>query len=625
MATPSSHTSLLMKNGDSGISFASKSSSRKSGKVMCIACFLLFTVILSVVAYFNFGARFVHGALKNSSTARVLMTRDGKVHESGYVRQTREELVAEAIARHDEMMSDATQTTDYYFSDGEEDLIGSMPMLDHDSCSLSATSCEFKQYSGYLLATKNREIHYWFIEADDEDAITKPLFIWTNGGPGCSGLMGLLTEMGPWRVQDDGTVTYNANAWTTEINMVFLEQPYGVGFSVVDDDRDCVAGDDNAAWDMDAAIRNFLEKFPRYKDHAVYTTAESWGGHYVPRTAWQILGNNEAGYEPHINYRGFLLGNPYTNYYENTYGFVDSLFGHGLMNAPDYDYWKSECWDNEEAIDDSDACYAVYVAAYYSAYNSNVYALDWPQCYVEEDWTRQYRMATHIHRRAEKMMEKLLSHNDAKWKELGLKMSRKELSKMHAHLRSMRVDAMDGEWSIASDSYVACSEYNAKYWLARGDVQDVLNVKDTNWTVCSDSVYDAWPESDWYRFMETFYDDIITNFAEEKNLRMMIYSGDDDSVCGQSGTQYWLNRWDGYVRDDTVDWLPWRDDGWELGGYHTIYHSDDNLDFNALHFMTVRTAGHMVPTSEPMRALTVLKKYLYEISDYSTPEGEDGV
>merc|ERR1712217_452525 len=107
-------------------------------------------------------------------------------------------------------------------------------------------------------------------------------------------------------------------------------------------------------------------------------------------------------------------------------------------------------------------------------------------------------------------------------------------------------------------------------------------------------------------------------------LKLMIYSGDDDSVCGQSGTQYWLNRWDGYTRDLDIDWLPWRDEELQLGGYYTIYHSEADMDFNALHFITVRSAGHMVPTTQPKRALTVLKKFLYEISDYQTPEEENG-
>merc|ERR1719361_742289 len=613
--------------------------SRKwKSRSLCIAALCVAMVVVAFVAYFNFGARLIEGTLKNSNTAKVLMTRkkSGKYHMDAYDgRQTREELVAEAISRKAELESDISLASSYYNVDGEDDRILDMPLLDESSCSSSYTSCEFKQYSGYLMATQNHEIHYWYMEADVEDPMSKPLFIWINGGPGCSGLMGLLTEQGAWRVQDDGRVTYNEDSWITEVNMVFLEQPYGVGFSVVDDDDICVSGDDAAAWDMDAVIRNFMVKFPQYVGHEIYTTAESWGGHYIPRTAWQILINNEAGYEPHINYKGFLLGNPYTNYYENTYGFIDSLYGHGLMNAPDYDIWKSDCWDNEDAIDGSEACYALYVGAYYSAYNSNVYALDWDQCYSEEDWTAQYRMSSHVHKTAERFMDKLLVHNEEKLKSLGLKMSKHELTQIHANLKEGHLtplsskgpmDSMqESSWSLSSEEYVPCLEYNAKYWLSRIEVQEALNAKETNWTVCSDAVYDDWPTSDWYRFMETYYDDIITEYAEDEGLKLMIYSGDDDSVCGQSGTQYWLNRWDGYTRDQDIDWLPWRDDAFQLGGYYTIYHIEENMDFNALHFITVRSAGHMVPTTQPKRALTVLKKLLYEISDYQTPEGEDGV
>lgn len=207
------------------------------------------------------------------------------------------------------------------------------------------------------------------------------------------------------------------------------------------------------------------------------------------------------------------------------------------MNAPDYDYWKSDCWDNEDAIDNSEACYAVYVAAYYSAYNSNVYALDWDQCYTEEDWTKQYRLSTHIHKTAERMMDSLLKHDEDKLKSLGLKMPKRELTEMHANLKEGHLTPLsfdgaanlkadqESSWSLSSESYVPCLEYNAKYWLAREEVQIALNVKETNWTVCSDAVYDDWPESDWYRFMETFYDDIITEFAEDQGLKLMIYSG----------------------------------------------------------------------------------------------------
>jgi hypothetical protein len=37
--------------------------------------------------------------------------------------------------------------------------------------------------------------------------------LWTNGGPGCSGLLGFLTEQGPFRPQQDGTLLPNDYAW----------------------------------------------------------------------------------------------------------------------------------------------------------------------------------------------------------------------------------------------------------------------------------------------------------------------------------------------------------------------------------------------------------------------------
>merc|ERR1719273_2350126 len=499
--TPSSYNSPLLEDQE----IKSTQSRKWRPRTLCIAALCIMMVVIAFVAYFNFGARLVDGSLKNSNTAKVLMTRkkSGKYHLSeDYVRQTREELVAEAISRKAELASDVTKTTSYYNADGEDDLIESMPFLDESTCSASATNCAFKQYSGYLLATTNREIHYWYMEADVEgDPMDRPLFIWTNGGPGCSGLMGLLTEQGAWRVQDDHTVTYNADSWISEVNMVFLEQPYGVGFSDVDEGRECVGGDDAAAWDMDAVIRNFVTKFPRFEGHEIYTTAESWGGHYVPRTAWQILVNNEAGYEPHINYKGFIVGNPYTNYYENTYGFVDSLYGHGLMNAPDYDFWKEQCWDNTDAIDNSEACYAVYVAAYYSAYNSNVYALDWDQCYTEEDWGSMFKRSSHVHKTAERFLDRLMVHDETKLKSLGLKMGKKALQELHTNLQYGQLKPLESDklkpaqqdsWSLSNDAYVPCLEYNAIYWMARLEVQTALNVKYTNWSVCSDPVYDEW-------------------------------------------------------------------------------------------------------------------------------------
>ena len=63
------------------------------------------------------------------------------------------------------------------------------------------------------------------------------------------------------------------------------------------------------------------------------------GGHYVPMTTYTILQNNDAGKTPYIHLKGFLLGNPSTDHYENQYGFVGGIYGHGMLKSSDWYTW----------------------------------------------------------------------------------------------------------------------------------------------------------------------------------------------------------------------------------------------------------------------------------------------
>eukprot|EP01084_Bolivina_argentea_P226509 382616_1 len=566
--------------------------SKSRGKVLCVAVVLIFVALIAILSYFNFGS----ADLAGNNPAKALYQNEPSTEDS--------------------------IGSEYYKSSGYNDQVLSMPNLDETTCSSSVTNCAFKQYSGYLLANDNREIHYWFMEADTtDDPTTKPLFFWTNGGPGCSGMDGLLTEHGPWRVMDNLDIHYNPYTWTTEVNMVYLEQPYGVGFSKATDDN-VVAGDQNSADDMDAAIRSFLSKFPEYADNRVYLSAESWGGHYVPITTYTILQNNAAELNPHINFGGFLLGNPYTDWYENTYGFVGDIYGHGLMMSKDWDEWRATCWDNAYNIDNNPVCSAIYTRAYLSSYNSNVYALDWPQCLVDEDWSAhtsgaitrsKHQRHRHLHRHAQIFMKRVLDHSD--YEGLKMRTKREDLLAMYNELMNKQtydVEAMTAE-SVSSDAYLPCIEYNMANWLNLDDVQTALNVKTVEWNMCSDAVWNEWPQSDYDTFIQPFYDNIIREYGIQQDLKLCVYSGDDDSVCGLQGTQYWLDRWDGYEANPDVEWSAWEDESNELGGYYTQYmRQNDEHNNVGLHFMTVRTAGHMVPTTEPQRALTLLRKFLYE-------------
>ena len=59
-----------------------------------------------------------------------------------------------------------------------------------------------KWYSGYLsTASPNRELHYVYVESIDSPT-TDPLLVWLNGGPGCSSMLGLFQEHGPFVIED---------------------------------------------------------------------------------------------------------------------------------------------------------------------------------------------------------------------------------------------------------------------------------------------------------------------------------------------------------------------------------------------------------------------------------------
>ena len=54
-----------------------------------------------------------------------------------------------------------------------------------------------------------------FVESQNKPA-SDPVVLWLNGGPGCSSDLGMLTEHGPFRIQDDGTTLLNNPfSWNT--------------------------------------------------------------------------------------------------------------------------------------------------------------------------------------------------------------------------------------------------------------------------------------------------------------------------------------------------------------------------------------------------------------------------
>ena len=108
-----------------------------------------------------------------------------------------------------------------------------------------------RHFSGYFPTTINGSsgssdgmLHYYLTLSESKPE-TDPLVVWLQGGPGCSSLFGMLYENGQLHFSGDtdksGLPTLAANpfAWTKVANMLFLEQPVGVGFSYCRNNCSC--------------------------------------------------------------------------------------------------------------------------------------------------------------------------------------------------------------------------------------------------------------------------------------------------------------------------------------------------------------------------------------------------
>ncbi|KAK8036304.1 hypothetical protein PG993_008918 [Apiospora rasikravindrae] len=156
------------------------------------------------------------------------------------------------------------------------------------------TTSGVNQYSGYISVGTDMNMFFWqatlsFFEARDSPT-TAPLATWFNGGPGCSSMIGLFEENGPCQFYNgSSTPSLNPYSFNNFANMLYIDQPIGVGFSYGNDTVDSTVSAAPQVW---ALLQSFYAQFPQYesRDFGIFT--ESYGGHYGPEFAKYIQQQN---------------------------------------------------------------------------------------------------------------------------------------------------------------------------------------------------------------------------------------------------------------------------------------------------------------------------------------------
>jgi carboxypeptidase C (cathepsin A) len=393
-------------------------------------------------------------------------------------------------------------------------------------------------------------------------------------------IVGFMTEQGPFRVNKDMTLSMNPYSWNNLANMVFIEAPCGVGFSYSDDKDDYKTDDAQTAADNYALVQAFFDRFPQYRTNSLYITSESYGGHYMPTLAQEIVNKQKDGDAANpataLAFKGFAVGNPATTFYSAIPAGLDTYWGHQLVSKPLWDSYQKNCGPDVHHKNFT-ICEGFFVAFYQAVGDLNPYALDYPVC-VDDSRSPA---------RAGRSQRHWFMNNALESLKKTFFMSDESLATIR---KAIKLEPVDG--------YEPCADDYMTTYLNQASVKTAIHVKsDIEWVDCSRSI--RYNQMDGAKSMTPIYNYLIDN---NFGLDILVYSGDDDDVCATIGTQDWI--WGlGYSANTNTFWKPYTVND-QTAGYLTQW-KDQKLAF-----ATVRGAGHEVPTYKPEIALYIFDQYL---------------
>lgn len=343
----------------------------------------------------------------------------------------------------------------------------------------------FRMYAGHLEAGHpSKKMYYWLNEADGrgEDIKNKTLIVWLNGGPGCSSLYGLLRENGPYRLsEEDGSIRRNRFSWNRIAHTLYIEAPFGVGFSEHRANKHYHSNDHNVATHLLLALQDFFEIHPRYKDFDLYLSGESYAGIYIPPLAKRII---KMGGEAEKNFKGIILGNPYLKEDLDKMTFPAYAYHHGFMSKREY-----SLYDNDQ---------------YYDCFNHTKFMPgDIDMILHCEELKR--RQDDYYHN---------LDINRYNWK-----------TNCWKNRNGERPEGVAAELECESDKFL-------EKYLNKAKVQEAIhaNFSDTKWKACR-----------YVRYMDRFSDmsSRIKSLVRKHKKTVLLYYGDLDMVCSfLSGEQF---------------------------------------------------------------------------------------
>ncbi|KAL9841675.1 putative sinapoylglucose--sinapoylglucose O-sinapoyltransferase [Arabidopsis thaliana] len=166
----------------------------------------------------------------------------------------------------------------------------------------------FELETGYIGIGEEEELQsfYYFIKSE-KNPKEDPLLLWISGGPGCSSISALLFENGPVALKLEvynETLPYLVSttySWTKMTNVLFLDQPIGVGFSYKRTPNLDKSSDTIEVLRIYEFLQKWLGEHPEFFSNTFYVGGDSYSGKIVPAIVDKISQENYLCCKPPIN------------------------------------------------------------------------------------------------------------------------------------------------------------------------------------------------------------------------------------------------------------------------------------------------------------------------------------
>ncbi len=187
--------------------------------------------------------------------------------------------------------------------------------------------------SGYIQVSNSSSLFYVLLRCTNRSISNPPLTIRLSGGPGISSTASIFLSAGPVNYNNRTMrIEPNRYAWTNYSDLLFVDQPAGVSFSIARDIKKMCRNEVCVAGDFYEFLTKWYQDFPEYEGRSLFITGVSYAGRYIPAIAERILRVGDA----RIALKGVAIGNGMTDFKQQILAYPQYMLDNGIIGYPKF-------------------------------------------------------------------------------------------------------------------------------------------------------------------------------------------------------------------------------------------------------------------------------------------------